>query len=216
MFLIFADYKNINQMKTFIILVLSLLSYGAYAQVHEDHTIVYNNGDAVYMNAKDGFSIGVSNTKGSGGIRIDFALINNTGSAVNILHENISAEYIDKKGNKVPLEIFTYEEARKKAKNKALWFGPSNTETINAKTEVKNEYGLTVSTVNTKAEVYTGKADEAYRNVDEQIKGYLRNNTLFDGQNMKGYFLVKKPKAESFTLNIKIKDAVYKYSLSVE
>ena len=81
---------------------------------------------------------------------------------------------------------------------------------------MKNEYGLTIGSVNTKAEVYTGKADEAYEKIDKQLEGYLRSNTLYNGEQMKGYVLIKKPKAKMFSLKIKICDAVYKYILPIE
>lgn len=203
-------------MKKILFIILTLISSSAYGQVYDDHVISYKDGNAIYMNQKNGFTIGVSKTKVGGNIKITFAFINNTGEAVNILHENISAEYVNKKGENLPIEIRTYEDVRRKERNKVLWFGPDNKEIVNAKTEVKNEYGLVIGSVDTKAEVYTGKADEAYEKVEEQMQDYLRSNTLFDGQQLKGYVLIKKPKAKTFSLEIKIGKAIYKYVLPVE
>lgn len=208
-------------MKKILFIIFILIPCMSFGQVYDDHEIAYIDGETIYMNEKDGFMIGVSSSKSNKNIfdkniKITFTFINNTGTTINILHKNISAEYLNKNGNAEPIEIRTYEDVRKTERNKVFWFGPNNNEMRSTKTEVKNGCGSTIYSVNTETEVYTGRKDDAYENVDKELEGYLRDNTLYDGDHLNGYILIKKPYAKIFSLKIKIRNATYRYTLPIE
>lgn len=199
---------------TLLFLLTSLFSYGQ--NVYKDHQVVYKDGNRVFVNEKNGLSVAMSCKRVSGGTRVDYAIENNTGKPINVLHENITAEYRNKKGKVVPLEVRSYKEALNKARTTVLLWGPNNTEKVKSKTQVKDKSGLVVGTVDTESEVYTGALDEAYKEVENKMSDYLKDNTLFDKESTSGFFLTKKPKGEIYTLRFKLGEDTFEYLFYIE
>lgn len=189
----------------------------AYSQeVVKEHEIFFVEGKTVYTNSNEEAIVIATCSEVKGGCQVDFSIKNKTEGMINMVDECFAAYYINKKGEKTDLDIYTYKKLLKKRKWNVVLFGPNNVEEVKATAEIKNEYGRTETTIEQKAQVYTGAADAAFERVENEMKGYFRKNSIMPNGDMTSYIVVKKPKNSVFSFEMKVGSKIYQYEFLLE
>ena len=150
-------------------------------------------------------------------LKVALSLTNKSDIPVNFIPEKCTA-FEMRKSKKKELKVYSSKEFLKKMRKNILWFGPDNVESVaGANTVVKDKNGNKLGSVSTNAKMYTGAADEAYKNADDYIREmYLKKNTLFRDKEVKGILVIQKPKGESVEFHLMVGNDEYIFNFTME
>lgn len=237
---------NTIAMKLNILLIFLTLSFITKANAQKfipiendtTYTIEYIDGKEWVHKNVNGFSVGITcnliNDEYGEYYQIELELGNSSGDSYLFDPNNVQAFFINKKNNVVIAKVFSADDFSQiiKDKNNALIIN-NNLSAVAAGVEKKQEthsfLGRTY-TIETKEFNYSKSAQaqaaaatqnsyiesKAHKDVEEHNKGYLKKNTIHNGDTLSGYMNIKIKKGHTLNVIVPIGDnkLTYTWSLS--
>ena len=210
-------------MKAILIFAFSLCSLFVTAQkVYKDAVLTYSNDMPVYSYTTDKVELIVTpdidnRIYGFGKeLRLYIRVKNKSETPINIGPELVKVSVAKGNGSS-DLYVYTANEYLNSIQKNILLFGPDNKEKVSVTTTAtaKDETGMKIGEfqASTSTYVYTGALDEAYSSTKEFVSAkYLKRNTLFNGQEAKGFVaakITKKTKNKPIEIKVELGGDIY-------
>lgn len=133
----------------------------------------------------------------------------------------VEVAQVSRKGAGKPCGVYRMREWLKKRQRQILWLGPSNVQTDEMETTVKQKdaAGRVVSstTATTKTSVYTGENDRFRHEAEAEIRAtYLQKTTLLPGDVVEGWLVGRNPRANRLRVTVPLGGKRYIFDLDSE